>query len=580
MEDTTETPSKGQSRCRTSRKSNLPCRGCSNCNSSWLLVVYGFFAIAFTNGCFRAITIFMPDFIVEFESSATLMGWIFSIDPFMLGVMTPFVAYSTSKFGTRPVVMVSGAFAASGVMLFSQARHISLAGIAIGVVTSATQATVFASSVLLIRRNFRLHYALAHGVVISGYSCGLFVFPPILEALSIAFSWRGTCLIASGFMFNTVLMGALMKPPRRTRECYAPIEAEVKPSEQHVEGSKSDGEKRSYISLNNHEPSAGTDLEYNGTVNLQANPEEGAVDRIDSSSLCTSTENCNTVDHKVNFPDVIQSGTLSSSETHQIEISDGINKNDATTTVESALDHHSHKSLDLDDRPSKAAECNTDKITMSGVGLGQRSGCLDTIVARNYHTFAIYTLSMFSTTVGYSIFLLHVSTSFKEFGVGLKDVATGLSVFAAFNLIGRLSNGLFVARGIPPAYLIVLAEILAFVSITAVYLCKLFPLRATATAMYGIGTGVYTTLFYVFHREIVDPKVDVKTLSIFMFIEGLAGPAGGSLGGLLRDVTGNYRLTYMISAGLSFFAAVLMVVVIFLERRRKRSSEIVKDADV
>lgn len=523
----------------------------------------------------------MPDFIVEFESSATLMGWIFSIDPFMLGVMTPFAAYSTSKFGTRPVVMVSGAFAASGVMLFSQARHISLAGIAIGVLTSTTQATVFASSVLLIRRNFRLHYALAHGVVISGYSCGLFVFPPILEALSIAFSWRGTCLIASGFMFNTVLMGALMKPPRRTRECYAPIEtAEVKPSEQQVEGSKSDGKKRSYISLNNDEPSAGTDFECNGTVNLQANPEEGAVERIESSSLCTSTENCNNIDHNVNVPDVIQNGTLSSSETHQIEISDGINKNDATTTVDSALDNHSHKSLDLDDRPSKAAKFNTDKILVAGVGLSQRSGCLHKIVARNYHTFAIYTLSMFSTTVGYSIFLLHVSTSFKEFGVGLKDIATGLSIFAAFNLIGRVSNGLFVARGIPPAYLIVLTEILAFVSITAVYLCKLFPLRMTATALYGIGTGVYTTLFYVFHREIVDPKVDVKTLSIFMFIEGLAGPAGGSLGGLLRDVTGNYRLTYMISAGLSFFAAVLMVVVIFLERSRKRSSEIVKVADV
>nr|XP_054764396.1 uncharacterized protein LOC129271068 [Lytechinus pictus] len=561
MDDAKAAVSVGRPR---SRKANSCCGGCSSCSSSCLLVVYGFFAIAFTNGCFRAITIFMPEFIVEFESSATLMGWIFSIDPFMLGVMTPFAAYFTSKFGTRPVVMVAGTFAASGVLLLSQARHIALVGFAIGAVTSTTQATVYASSVLLIRRNFHRHYALAHGVVISGYSCGLFVFPPILEALSTTYSWRGTCLIASGIMFNTVLMGALMKP-LRTRDCYVQIEMDNKAIRRPV--GEQDVKTGSSISLNCQNPTVSADHECNNDQYDQVEVEEDSAENY--STDMTECKNKN--------PDLLKNGVVSTSLSNGNEMFDRVKEVNTIAAVDQKLNDHSQKSLDLDHQPSAAPECNADRIMVSGGGSSPKSRCRQSVIAWNYHTFVIYTLSMFSTTVGYSIFLLHVSTSFNEFGVDLKDIATGLSVFAAFNLIGRVSNGLCVSRGIPPAHLITLAEILAVVSIMGVFLCKQFPIRATAVALYGMGTGIYTTLFYVFHREIVDPKVDVKTLSIFIFIEGLAGPAGGALGGLLRDVTGDYRLTYFTSAGLSLFAAVLMIVVIVLERRRKRSSEIVMD---
>ncbi|XP_041475817.1 uncharacterized protein LOC121424263 [Lytechinus variegatus] len=472
--------------------------------------------------------------------------------------------------------MASGAFAASGVLLLSQANHMSLVGIGIGAVTSTMQATVYASTVLLIRRNFHRHYALAHGMVISGYSCGLFVFPPILEALSITYSWRGTCFIASGIMFHTVLMGALTKSPR-TREGDVETEVDDKASNRPVIDSQQDIRTRNGMSLDCNDPSGSADTGCNGDAQRNVEVEEGNVDRIDSD-LQASTEN-NSEEHMISRSDLVKNNALSTPETRHVEMPEGGYKNNAFTAAEDPLDGNPQNNLNLD-RPSAMHICNTERIMVSGVGSNQNSRCLQSAIARNYHTFVIYTLSMFSTTVGYSIFLVHVSTSFKEFGVDLKNIAAALSVFAAFNLIGRVSNGLFVSRGISPAHLIILAEILAFVSIMGMYLLQLFPLRATATALFGIGTGVSTTLFYVFHREIVDPKVDVKTLSIFIFVEGLAGPAGGALGGLLRDFAGGYRLAYFTSAGLSLFAAVLMIVAIVMERRRKKSSEVVMNVDV
>ncbi|XP_063962903.1 uncharacterized protein LOC129272018 [Lytechinus pictus] len=331
-------------------------------------------------------------------------------------------------------------------------------------------------------------------------------------------------------MFHTVLMGALTKSPR-TREGDVETEVGDKASNRPVRDSQQDIRTRNGMLLDCNDPSGSADPGCNGDAQRNVEVEEGSVDRIDYD-LHASAEN-NAEDHTISRSDLVENNALSTPETRHVEVPEGgyTCKNNAFTAVEDPLDGNpDQKSLNLD-QPSTIHVCNTDRIMVSGVESNQNCRCLQSAIAGNYHTFVIYTLSMFSTTVGYSIFLVHVSTSFKEFGVDLKNIAAALSVFAAFSLIGRVSYSLFVSRGISPAQLIILAAILAFVSIMGMYLLQLFPLRATASALFGIGTGVSTTLFYVFHREIVDPKVDVKTLSIFIFVEGLAGPAVGALGG-------------------------------------------------
>ncbi|XP_030851669.1 uncharacterized protein LOC105447088 [Strongylocentrotus purpuratus] len=429
------------------------CQRSPRCSSPWWLIVYCFFANGFTIGCYRSIVVFIPDIMVTFDSNSTLMGWLFSIDYLLVGILTPVAAYLTSKFGTRPVVMAAGTFAASGVLMLSRAKHIGLVLFGIGVVTASSKAVLYASTMLLTRRTFQKHYALANGINISGYSCFLFLFPPILEALRDVYGWRGACLILSGCMLNTVVMGLLMKSRQTIRNpatedgqtCHGQA---VDTPDKHQEGDRGTSTSLhmdSHVESQHHENANGSkmmqsaksqtglfqcheaSLTVEEEISVDTNDQRYLPDQENTSHDGVQFSHClsaNAVDESMikdeNNPMLPKTGN---SEHRPLSISSprhGLSGKGQTPLQETAALKHDEDSI----------------IVVSGEGCGPLQRYHRYFISQNYHTFIIYTLSVFFLTTALSIFMIHITPSLKESGVGSQDIATCLSVFAASNLVG------------------------------------------------------------------------------------------------------------------------------------------------
>ena len=94
-----------------------------------------------------------------------------------------------------------------------------------------------------------------------------------------------------------------------------------------------------------------------------------------------------------------------------------------------------------------------DEHLVSGVGCHHnRFNVCHAFIAKNYHTFVIYTISTASITMCYNIFLYQLAPALKEQDMESSQVATCFSVFGVFNLLGRVTNGMIVSTRIisPP----------------------------------------------------------------------------------------------------------------------------------
>lgn len=90
------------SEARRRSGSRLPsCQRSARCSSPWWLIVYCFFANGFTIGCYRSIFVFIPDIMVAFDSNSTLMGWLFSIDILLTGILSKYRTLKSYTMGVR-----------------------------------------------------------------------------------------------------------------------------------------------------------------------------------------------------------------------------------------------------------------------------------------------------------------------------------------------------------------------------------------------------------------------------------------------------------------------------------------------
>ncbi|CAH1796578.1 unnamed protein product [Owenia fusiformis] len=71
---------------------------------------------------------------------------------------------------------------------------------------------IYLPAVLAVGFYFEKKRALANGIASSGSGIGTFVFSPLIEGLINSYTWRGTMLILSAVVMNTLLCGAVFRP--------------------------------------------------------------------------------------------------------------------------------------------------------------------------------------------------------------------------------------------------------------------------------------------------------------------------------------------------------------------------------
>ncbi|GCB60703.1 monocarboxylate transporter 1-like [Scyliorhinus torazame] len=192
----------------------------------WAVVLACFISIGFSYAFPKAITVFFKEIKEIFNSTDSQVSWISSI---MLAVMYaggPISSILVNRYGSRPVVLMGGMLASSGMIMASFCRNIVQLYFCIGVVGGLGLAFNLQPALTMIGKYFYKKRPLANGLAMAGSPVVLSTLAPLNQYLFDNYSWRGGFLILGGILLNCCVAGSLMRPirPQQTTASKSPVD--------------------------------------------------------------------------------------------------------------------------------------------------------------------------------------------------------------------------------------------------------------------------------------------------------------------------------------------------------------------
>ncbi|XP_072305002.1 monocarboxylate transporter 1-like [Eucyclogobius newberryi] len=178
----------------------------------WAVVVGAFISIGFSYAFPKSITVFFKDIEVIFNATPSQVSWISSI---MLAVMYaggPISSILVNRFGSRPIMMVGGCLAGSGLVAASFCNTVEQLYFFIGVIGGLGLAFNLNPALTMIGKYFYKRRPIANGIAMAGSPVFLSTLAPLNTWLYDAFGWRGSFLILGGLLLNCCVAGSLMRP--------------------------------------------------------------------------------------------------------------------------------------------------------------------------------------------------------------------------------------------------------------------------------------------------------------------------------------------------------------------------------
>ncbi|XP_037629261.1 monocarboxylate transporter 1-like [Sebastes umbrosus] len=178
----------------------------------WAVVVGAFISIGFSYAFPKSITVFFKEIEVIFDATPSQVSWISSI---MLAVMYaggPLSSILVNKFGSRPIILVGGCLAGSGLISASFCNTVEQLYFFIGVVGGLGLAFNLNPALTMIGKYFYHRRPIANGIAMAGSPVFLSTLAPLNSWLYDEFGWRGSFLILGGLLFNCCVAGSLMRP--------------------------------------------------------------------------------------------------------------------------------------------------------------------------------------------------------------------------------------------------------------------------------------------------------------------------------------------------------------------------------
>uniref|UniRef100_A0A8C4R928 Monocarboxylate transporter 2 n=1 Tax=Eptatretus burgeri TaxID=7764 RepID=A0A8C4R928_EPTBU len=178
----------------------------------WAVVFGSFLSIGFSYSFAKAITVFYKEIQDIFDTTYSEIAWISSI---MLAVMYAGGIISSvlvNTYGSRPVVIIGGVLASSGMFLASFCTSIVQLYFCVGVIGGLGMAFNLQPALTIIGKYFFKRRPLANGLAMAGSPVGLSTLAPLNQFLFDSFGWRGSFLILSGILLHCCVAGSLMRP--------------------------------------------------------------------------------------------------------------------------------------------------------------------------------------------------------------------------------------------------------------------------------------------------------------------------------------------------------------------------------
>ncbi|XP_049920426.1 monocarboxylate transporter 1-like [Epinephelus moara] len=178
----------------------------------WAVVVGAFISIGFSYAFPKSITVFFKEIESIFEATPSQVSWISSI---MLAVMYaggPISSILVNKFGSRPIILVGGCLAGSGLVAASFCNTVEQLYFFIGVIGGLGLAFNLNPALTMIGKYFYKRRPIANGIAMAGSPVFLSTLAPLNSWLYDQFGWRGSFLILGGLLLNCCVAGSLMRP--------------------------------------------------------------------------------------------------------------------------------------------------------------------------------------------------------------------------------------------------------------------------------------------------------------------------------------------------------------------------------
>jgi MFS family permease len=157
--------------------------------------------------------------------------------------------------------------------------------------------------------------------------------------------------------------------------------------------------------------------------------------------------------------------------------------------------------------------------------------------------------------------MIHIVAHATDIGIPAVTAATILSFVAGFAIIGRLAIG-FISDRIGGKLLLTVCLTLITLALIWLLFAKEIWMFYLFAAAFGLANGGFTTLFPVVSAELfglVSLGVIIGGLAIFATLgEALGAPVSGAI----FDITGSYRIAFLICIGACTVAVILSLVLL------------------
>ncbi|KGL83802.1 Monocarboxylate transporter 3, partial [Tinamus guttatus] len=178
----------------------------------WIVLLGCFVITGFSYAFPKAVSVYFKELMKDFHVGYSDTAWISSIMLAMLYGTGPVCSIMVNQFGCRPVMLIGGLLASSGMILASFTTNIIELYLTAGVLTGLGMALNFQPSLIMLGTYFDKRRPLANGLAAAGSPVFLSALSPLGQVLLEKFGWRGGFLIMGGLLLNCCTCGAVMRP--------------------------------------------------------------------------------------------------------------------------------------------------------------------------------------------------------------------------------------------------------------------------------------------------------------------------------------------------------------------------------
>ncbi|CAF3316535.1 unnamed protein product [Rotaria socialis] len=477
----------------------------------------------------------------------------------------PIVSGLANRYGCRPIIIIGSIGAAACMVLSTFSPNVGAMIIIYGIFGGVFFGMVYLPSVVMVSFYFDKKRAIANGLVTAGTGLGALSFGPLANYLMKIYGWQAGIRIFAAIMLTCIGFGSIMRPLQPTKRLIKrEPESEIsdmknsKDEKQKTVPSEAAGETNVPLlsagnaspRINNSTAVSGSDIPPVATLGTSSSPTVGSlrVRSLSSSSRVSATSGGH-LPHGVANPE---------------DASRPFYKKDVLFTgSKSQLHHLSHTSLH-NSNPYVASVTNipalVDEEQKKDSAVKAFADILRTMtdfsILKNKQLLLICIGNIFSMLGYYLPIMCLVSYASEDHKVDLTKASFLLTIFGAFNTLGRFAGGPIAM--IPHLSALRVHNALLFtagvLTVLAAYTYN-FTSCAVYAALCGFAIAPHMSLLPSVICDCVGLERYTTAFGVLFLFRGVTSIIGPPAAGFLKDYTKKYDLAFVIGGAMIIIAS-------------------------